>query len=111
MKKTVKQRSAWRLVASLLGVALAAATFSACTVPTPLSRSYDDPYNSPTPDAVGPSSTRPDEEECIRTNSCAGLCKSDRDCEDDEFGYQSQCVSRNLELEEDEPAPKLGEPE
>lgn len=92
---------------SLLLAGVLALFLTACTIPTPLSRSYDDPYNSPTPDEVGPSSTRPDEEECIRTNSCAGLCKSDRDCEDDEFCYQSQCVSKNIKLEED-PPPSLG---
>ncbi len=61
-------------------------------VTTPLSRSYDDPYNAPLPNEEAPPSIRPDEEACLREGMCEELCTEDRDCNDGQICYKSKCV-------------------
>jgi len=70
----------------------ALACVTGCTLPTPLSRSYDDPYNAPLPNEPPPPSLSKHEEECIRTNNCKSVCVSDEDCEGEDICYKSQCI-------------------
>ncbi len=82
---------------SLLTLGLALAFATSCSAPSPLSRSYDDPWNTPLPNEVAPTSYTPAEEDCIRTNSagCDGLCASDSDCDEDDACFEGRCIPRS----------------
>ena len=83
-----------QLLASLALVIFA----TGCTLPTPLSRSYDDPYNAPLPNETTPPSLSEREEDCIRTNNCRAVCVSDEDCEGEKICYKSQCIDPPPEI-------------
>ena len=77
-------------------VGLCAMVWSGCV--TPLARSYDDPYNSPTPDETAPPSLSVNEEACHRDpHGCEEVCVSDSDCEDGERCVRAQCLPEKLQ--------------
>lgn len=74
-------------------------------VTVPLSRSYDDPYNTPLPNETAPPSVQGQQEQCTRDPlSCEVDCVKDKDCQEDEICYKGTCIIK------DEPESTLNPP-
>lgn len=66
----------------------------------PLSRSYDDPYNTPLPNETAPPSIQgTPSETCTRNplscgphNTLTNACAKDKDCKEDETCYKGTCM-------------------
>lgn len=76
-------------------ILFALCTLSSCTT-TPLSRSYDDPYNSPLPNETAPPSLSSQQEQCTRDpigcEAYTSMCQKDKDCEKDEVCSRNVCT-------------------
>lgn len=73
-------------------------------VATPLSRSYDDPYNAPLPNEPAPPTLNAAQSNCIRDSlSCDVACVKDKDCKEDEACHRGTCIIDEV--------PQLGEPQ